>query len=458
MNLVVLTGARGSGKTTTAREVSARIAVRLLKPFTTRKPRFDYDDEYYFLLEPPKAEDVAWQIERDSNSYGMLKTELSSESEDEVAITVFDPLHLETLRRFRGSRRSVDVVIVGLDTVDSLGQQQQRTGTDVNRVDEERELQRIRDVLKETDLRLRGDESEIVSAVQAICELLRSRGGVVEKEHLKPLLEAGTLLDPYQAENLESASYDLRVGNECWCNGDFRYLSEQDPYLRIPPYSYAIVKALEVATLPPFLTGHFDLKVSLFFSGIILSNGPQVDPGYRGDLFCMLFNGSSKEMPLQREDHFATIQFFTTTRSGEPYSGRYKLIERLNKNMPIEAATGPGGAIFSTMSKKIEAVKAEIRNEMPKDRLGLWAIAFSILVGFSGFAWFSAQDAVKASNDARDVLAELKREREWYRRENEELRKEWKSIQGWIQNNVAVPASKGVPAPQNTPSGQAAGP
>jgi deoxycytidine triphosphate deaminase len=255
-------------------------------------------------------------------------------------------------------------------------------------------------------------EQTIIAAVSAICNILSSRGGVVTKDLLAPLLAAGALLDNYKLLNLESASYDLRVGNEIWCQGSFHDLDAQAPNFEIPPYSYAIVISKEVAKLPPFLTGQFDIKVSHFLSGLILSNGPQVDPGYRGDLFCLLFNGSSRPIPVQMDDHFSTIQFFTTTRNAERYEGQYSLRQRLRAHMTPETATGPGGAIFS----EIEKAKTDLRKEMPKDRvgvyIGIFAILAAITVGVALWAWSVGTDAQKAAIEARNAIESLKEIRE----------------------------------------------
>lgn len=403
--LVVLTGAAGAGKTTVAAAVEAAGLSKKLKPFTTRPQRHAAEDEYHFLSDPPAASDIAWIIDRPHHHYGMLKSELDGLASGELAITVFEPTSLEVLKDYQVQNPNHEVVVIGLDTISTADQQAQRVGGDAARQHSQRDIDAIRGIVAKQDVTLRGDVETIIAAVSAICRILSSRGGVVTKNLLEPLLAAGTLLKNHEPRNLQSASYDLRVGDEVWCQGAFHDLSPQQPLFKIPPYSYAIVKAREVAMLPSFLIGQFDIKVSHFLSGIILSNGPQVDPGYEGDLFCMLFNGSSSERPLRMDDHFSTIQFVTTATSGERYDGQYSLTERLRRHMPPEAAVGPGGEIFSRIEKAIEEAKIELRSEMPKDRLVLFGILFAVVTAVSlaaaSWAVVAAMDATRAALEAR---------------------------------------------------------
>jgi len=64
----------------------------------------------------------------------------------------------------------------------------------------------------------------------------------------------------------------------------------------------------------------------MFCNGIILSNGPQIDPGYCGRLLCLLYNTSSKDYLMQPNSnfHFASIQFQSLSSStAKPYNGRW---------------------------------------------------------------------------------------------------------------------------------------
>jgi hypothetical protein len=87
--------------------------------------------------------------------------------------------------------------------------------------------------------------------------------------------------------------------------------------------------------MPASIAGRFDLTVSMFCKGLILSNGPQVDPGFKGNLFCLLFNTSNEKIELKKGTHYATIEFHKLIEeSKNPYSGRYQEKEKIMEYLP----------------------------------------------------------------------------------------------------------------------------
>lgn len=120
------------------------------------------------------------------------------------------------------------------------------------------------EVVRSCDVVLSGDEEFVASAMYAIAECIDSRGGVLQGSIIKRLLEANVLLKDSNRVS-QPASYDLRLGDDVWCQGRFINLSDENPVLNIPAYSYAIVSAKEIANLPSFISARFDLKNSLFF-------------------------------------------------------------------------------------------------------------------------------------------------------------------------------------------------
>ncbi|MHC8345917.1 dCTP deaminase domain-containing protein [Pseudomonas sp. RT6P73] len=182
------------------------------------------------------------------------------------------------------------------------------------------------------------------------------------KASISSLINAGALLKNTVGENVEIASYDLRLADKYWCQGDYHILSLEKPTAEIPPYSFVLVQAVEEAVLPRFITGTFDLRVKLFFSGVILSNGPQVDPGYRGSLFCMLYNASGTPVGLTRGQHFATIQFQTLSSNSAGYAASYQgkvdFTDFLNGSDSIK----PGGQIIEYIDNKYISIESNYRD------------------------------------------------------------------------------------------------
>lgn len=369
--LLVIVGARGAGKTTLLEALRAK-GVTVLQPSTTRLPRSDTDKEYDFVKQWTKSK-YAWGIPVGDKKYGMRKTELAKARATEC-VTVFEPLNLHV---FESARRSfgIETMTIGLDTIRDVEQQHERVGGDESRKMDEAALAKVAKIVAECDVVLKGDAQTVAEATFAMIGLLQGRGGVVTIDALKPLIRASAFIADGDEANIRPASYDLRVGREILCQGRVTELSDANPRFEIPPYSYAIVSALEHANLPPFVIGRFDLKVSFFFEGVILSNGPQIDPGYKGALFCMLYNGSGKPKLLTFGKQFATIDFTTTTTLTQGYRQKYQLKQRMAQFATDNAVTGKGGAIVQLVEEKVAIVDRKVG----EIKTNFWAIASAVI-------------------------------------------------------------------------------
>lgn len=166
----------------------------------------------------------------------------------------------------------------------------------------------------------------------------RNRGGLIPKKLIEIMIKCGLLLENAMfdniKDNIKGASYDLRLGEEYFHKGEIKQLTEKEPFIILEPGDYALVSSEEIAKLPKDIAGRFDVSVSLFCKGVILSNGPQIDPGFRGRLYCLLFNTSNKEMQLKLGDHFATIEFIKLVDHTLPYSGKYQNKLRMKDYLP----------------------------------------------------------------------------------------------------------------------------
>ncbi|WP_139114767.1 dCTP deaminase domain-containing protein [Rhizorhabdus dicambivorans] len=378
--LIVIVGPRGAGKSTLQDRLRAQ-GIQVLKPSTTRKPRDANDKEYNFVTKWNDATH-AWKITVGPDTYGMRWSELNHAAAATCA-TVFDPMSLEVFQNVRETI-GCETMTVGLATIDDTTEQARRVAGDATRLMDEKSLKRANAVVAQCDIVLQGDADTVAAAVLAMLDLLKTRGGVVTKEHLAPLVRAGALLSEAEELNIRSASYDLRIGPEILCQGKMIELSNSNSHFEIPPYSYAIVSALEHANLPPFIIGRFDLKVSYFFEGIILSNGPQIDPGYKGALFCMLYNGSGRSKLLTLGRQFATIDFTTTTAVAKGYSQKYQLKQKMAEFVTDQSVTGRGGAIVELIEEKISGID----NKVEGIKRDFWAIAAA------GITFFLAMPAI----------------------------------------------------------------
>lgn len=125
------------------------------------------------------------------------------------------------------------------------------------------------------------------------------------------------LIDPFDENLLEPASYKLRLGQECRVDGDDKTLTDDYPVLKIPSHGLAVVSTLEEVNIPPDLIARWNLKVKRVYQGLLWVGSLQVDPGYSGKLFCPLYNLSNKDVHLELRDQLFTIDFVKTTYQEE---------------------------------------------------------------------------------------------------------------------------------------------
>lgn len=399
--LFVLVGIQGSGKST-ALEFLKNKGFKILKPSTTRTQRSATDDEYYFeTTQGWGTQSYAWEIQRSNAKYGMRLSEIEA---SDSCITVFDPGNLQTLYQ-SSDRFNHEIITIGLNTISSIGVQNQRVNNDSSRkITDINVFDRELEAVCSCDIVISGDQAVIESALVQITQLGNSRGGILNEDIIKSLIKANTLLLNTIPNKVQAASYDLHLANTYWCEGNFHEIDKLDNHtLTIPPYSYVIVQAQEEAHLPKFISGNFDLKVSMFFNGLILSNGPQVDPGYRGALFCMLYNASDIAFTLKKGSSFATIQFFSTSSTSDGYRGKYQdkvefidFIQRKGLNSSKES-----------ILSRINAVSNENRAFRSKYGKIFWGTLFflvALVIGTEYNLYSTAQTSIsKAEESFKDI-------------------------------------------------------
>ncbi|MDP9080039.1 MAG: hypothetical protein M3O71_21645 [Bacteroidota bacterium] len=216
-----------------------------------------------------------------------------------------------------------------------------------------------------------------------LCKLIvklwehRNSGGLIPKSFISLLTKFDILLKGADEKNIASASYDLSLGDEYYYKGKIKTLSNKNPFIMIEPYDYAIVTSAEYASLPNDIAGKFDLKISLFCQGIILSNGPQVDPGFQGKLFCLLFNTSNSAVVIKRNEHYATLEFNKLVEATDGYIGKYQSKSSIINYLPSNTLQGG----LNELKKEVEKLKNE-SIKLQTTILGIISLLLAIIALF----------------------------------------------------------------------------
>ncbi len=168
-------------------------------------------------------------------------------------------------------------------------------------------------------------------------------------------------------EQKPSGSYDLSVGDRHFLfqsNGEWKpvflgdlssleeenknltdesfhlQLSEDGPeHLVIPPFCSAIIQLDETVDLYSvakdkklMIAGRFDLKLSAIYKGLISQQATQVEPCYRGKLYCFVYNLGKKEIVLEKGSKVATIEFSYVGQNLDIENRSTKISDTINYN------------------------------------------------------------------------------------------------------------------------------
>jgi dCTP deaminase len=157
---------------------------------------------------------------------------------------------------------------------------------------------------------------------------------------IRGAIDAGEIvLEPLADEQLQPASYDLRLGDRAIITKSLdvekvRHVIEEasvpeidvakEGSVTIPAGSFALIVTKERVRLSPQHAGHLGLRSYFARKGLLLLAGLQVDPGFDGYLVLGLANLSPRSVHLDHEEPIATLELHRLSRpAAEPYAGVY---------------------------------------------------------------------------------------------------------------------------------------
>jgi deoxycytidine triphosphate deaminase len=366
---IIISGTRGSGKTAITRKLCEQFPIfEQCKSVTTRERRPDDKDEYDYIPDSDFIEyrtqgKLITDVDYGGIKYGILSNSVQTIFDaKKIPLLVVAPECVKSLNN-NEQRFNRQYLSFFVDTDDTILESRLQARQHFEKVLED--TQRKDDRNYESDIHYsiknNGDLKDIVDLIQYIWEY-RNSGGLLPKKAINLMIKGGLLLINADLNKVQGASYDLRLGDDYCQNGEIQTLSPTKSIIVLEPGNYAIVSSLEIANFPKDIAGRYDLTVGNFIKGIILSNGPQVDPGFSGALLCTLFNSSNKDVSLRRGDKFASIEFIKLIEPTLPYSGQYQNKAALWEYIKEKSSSG---VIFNlrieikSLQNEINALKNE---------------------------------------------------------------------------------------------------
>jgi deoxycytidine triphosphate deaminase len=164
-----------------------------------------------------------------------------------------------------------------------------------------------------------------------------SRKGLLLSNEIEGFCNVGLLIENHKSEMIRPASYTLTIGPDYVdSEGKIRKMRDEQAYFYMEPNSIVYVSSAERLNLPFYIVARFNLRVKWVYKGILLGTGPQVDPGFKGNLSCPLFNLTNRAVRIKLGEMFATIDFertsdFCGNKPWDEVKGSFRVGEELDE-------------------------------------------------------------------------------------------------------------------------------
>ncbi len=206
---------------------------------------------------------------------------------------------------------------------------------------------------------------------------------------IRAAIETGDLvIEPFNDECVEPASYDLSVGRVLLAGRGIVDPRRDKVILRTG--DWAEIETLERLELSTNIAATYGVRSGITRRGIAWYGGPQIDPGYNGRLFVSIFNPTSEPFEINWGDRFCTLMFHRLKVDAHQYSGRFQGLnqfpeEDVERMLKMSAPTLGDvvlsvGVLEQTVQKLTEATSAMAR-DMGWVKYLLGAILISMVGG-----------------------------------------------------------------------------
>jgi deoxycytidine triphosphate deaminase len=220
---------------------------------------------------------------------------------------------------------------------------------------------------------------------------------------------------PCRRKNVRSASYDLRLGTAYHASdlvqvGASHHVSGlpvsklvagENETIRIPPNQVVVVSSLEKVCMSDEMVGHLTLKQDILLQGLIMASQSQIDAGYKGWIYALLYNLTDGEVCLKFDDSILRFELVRLSqKTNRPYDGDYQdapLAKALAR--PISSSleqlrndVEARGQEVSAARESVDAARVSLEKQVRNTQIAggivafvaLAAVILPVLLGFNG--------------------------------------------------------------------------
>ncbi len=213
---------------------------------------------------------------------------------------------------------------------------------------------------------------------------------ILTDRRIRETCEAGDIvIDPFDADQVQSATYDLRVGGQGATASAKKLVNiKEEGYLSLAPGDFGVITVFEEIKLDAQHVARFGLRSKYARKGLIATTGPQIDPGFRGRLIIGITNLTPKSVSLPYKDDFVSVEFHKLEEPvTKPYDGPYQ--DRLELGPEeIEFITESEGMALSevmttlrSLSQNVGTLATDIAQLTAEVRAFKWNVPIIIALG-----------------------------------------------------------------------------
>jgi deoxycytidine triphosphate deaminase len=195
-------------------------------------------------------------------------------------------------------------------------------------------------------------------------------GGVLLNDEIKKLIDNWRLIEDADADQIQPASYDARIGTGYYQDGKLQEMDAvRNPWIEVPSNDMVLVSTWETFNMPNNIVARYYLRQGLTWKGLVLLGAGQIDPGYHGKIFGLLYNFSRNAVRIGCKEHIFTVEFCYTTRPtghSRAYSGPYQRAMSLTAILPVGLSVDSGSEAIQERLDELTTRLTTYRQESEK--------------------------------------------------------------------------------------------
>jgi deoxycytidine triphosphate deaminase len=188
-----------------------------------------------------------------------------------------------------------------------------------------------------------------------------NKTGVLLNDEIKSMIDDWHLVEDSDVNRIQPAGYDSGAGLEYYQDGILHKLDkDQNPWIEVKSNDMVLLGTWETFNMPNNIVARYYLRQGLTWKGLILLGAGQIDPGYHGKIFGLLYNFTRNSVRIGLKEHIFTVEFCYTThpsQNSKAYGGTYQNATGLPSILPLGITISSGA---EAIEEKLQVLSSQL--------------------------------------------------------------------------------------------------